>query len=127
VTHLRRVWFRDRVCAIGELICDTPVHKGQWGITMATTFGTNIAINACPCISTKDNENAITYNRGLSWSAYPKKTFLFSGVYEKLPRQPNFGQNRQKYHKTGHSFSCIRHMHAEFGFEIGLCYCGIHL
>ena len=30
-----------------------------------------------------------------------------------------FGQNRQKYHKNGHNFSCIRHVHAEFGFEIG--------
>jgi len=34
------------ICAIGEFICDTPVHKGQRGVTMATNFGTKIAINA---------------------------------------------------------------------------------
>jgi len=35
-----------------------------------------------------------------------------------LPWQRNFGQNRQKYHKNGHNFSCKRHIDAEFGFEI---------
>jgi len=34
------------VCAIVESICDTPVHKEQRGVTMATNFGTKIAINA---------------------------------------------------------------------------------
>ena len=53
----------DRVCAIGEFICDTPVHKGQRGVTMATNFGTKIAIDAYKCISTRCNENAIIYNR----------------------------------------------------------------
>ena len=28
-----------RVCAIEEFICETPVHNGQRGITMATKFG----------------------------------------------------------------------------------------
>jgi len=41
-----RVWFCHRVCAVKELIRDTPVHKGQRGVTMATNFGTKIAINA---------------------------------------------------------------------------------
>jgi len=36
----------DSVCAIGEFICDTPVHKGQRGVTVASNFGTNIAISA---------------------------------------------------------------------------------
>jgi len=40
--------------------CDTPEHKGQRGVTMATNFGTKIAINAYKC--TRDNENVITYN-----------------------------------------------------------------
>jgi len=31
---------------------------------MATNFGTKIAIIAYKCISTRDNENEITYNRG---------------------------------------------------------------
>ena len=29
---------------------------------MATDFGTKVAINAYKCISTRDSENAITYN-----------------------------------------------------------------
>ena len=51
---------------MGEFICDTPVHKGQRGVTMATNFGTKIAINAHKCISVIDNEHVITYNRGFS-------------------------------------------------------------
>ena len=39
-----------------------PVHKGQSGVTMATNFGTKVAINAYKCISTRDRENVITHN-----------------------------------------------------------------
>jgi len=59
---------------------DSAVHNGQRGITMATNFGTKIAINAYKCICLKDNENAITYNRVFSWSSNPKKTFLIPRV-----------------------------------------------
>jgi len=47
---------------------------------MATNFGTKIAINPHKNISTRDNENVITYNRGFSWSTNPKKTFLIERV-----------------------------------------------
>jgi len=52
---------------------------------MATVFGTKIAINAYKYISTTDNENVITYNRGtynrgFSWSTNPNKTFLIARV-----------------------------------------------
>jgi len=50
---------------MGEFNCDTPVHKGQRGVTNATNFGTQIAINAYKCISMRDSENVITYNRGV--------------------------------------------------------------
>jgi len=33
----------------------------------------------------------------------------------------------KKYHKNGHNFSCMQHIHAEFGFAIGLYHQGIHL
>ena len=36
---------------------------------MATNFGFKIATNAYKCISMRDSENVITYNRGFSWSA----------------------------------------------------------
>ena len=29
-----------------------------------------------------------------------------------------------KYHKNGHNFSCMQHIHAEFGFEIGFVLSG---
>ena len=45
-----------------EFICDTPVHKGQRGVTTATNFGTKTAINAYKYISMRDSENAITNN-----------------------------------------------------------------
>jgi len=32
-----------------------------------------------------------------------------------------------KYHKNGFNFSCMQHIHAEFGFEIGQYYQGAHL
>jgi len=51
------------VCAIAEFICDTPLHRGQRGVTMATNFGTKIAISAYKCISTRHNENVITHDR----------------------------------------------------------------
>ena len=54
--------------------------KGLRGVAMATNFVTKIAINAYKCISMRDSENVITYNRGFSWSANPKKTFLIAGV-----------------------------------------------
>jgi len=65
---------------MGEFIYDTPVHKGQRGVTMATNFGTKIALNAYKCVSTRDNENVITYHRGFLSSANPKKTFLIARV-----------------------------------------------
>ena len=45
-----------------EFICDTPVHKGQRGVTMATNFGTKIAINAHNAFLRDINENVVTYN-----------------------------------------------------------------
>ena len=57
------VWFWGWVCAVWEFICDTPVHEGQSGVTMATIVGTKIAMNAYKCISPRDNENVITCGR----------------------------------------------------------------
>jgi len=64
-------------------------------------------------------ENMITYNSRFSWSANPKKTFVIARFERTLPWQPSFGQYRPKNHKNGHNFSCMQHIHAEFGFEIG--------
>jgi len=86
---------------------------------MATNFGSKIAINAYKCISTRDNENAITYNRGFLWSTNPKKTFLIARVCGTLPWQPNFGQNRPKITQMVITSVVSDTSIAEFGFEIG--------
>ena len=62
---MQRFVLRSGLCH-QDFICDIPVHKGQRVVTMATNFGTKIAINAYKCISTRDNENAITDNRWFS-------------------------------------------------------------
>ena len=46
------------------------------------------------------------------------------GLRDILPWQLIFGKNRQKYHKNGHNFSCMRHIQAEIGFEIGFVLSG---
>ena len=93
---------------------------------MTANFWTKIAINAYIRISTRDNENVITYNRGFSWSGNPKKAFLH-GSKERCHGNQILAKIGKRYDKNGHNFSCMQHILAEFGFEIGLCYEGIHL
>ena len=81
---------------------------------MATNFGTKIAINAF----LREITRMQLLTMGFSWSANPKKTFLIAMVEGTLPWQPNFGQNRLKYHKNRRNFSCMQHIRPEFGFEI---------
>ena len=85
---------------------------------MATNSGTKIAINAYKCISTKDIDNVITYNRGFSWSGNPKKAFLH-GSKERCHGNQILAKIGKRYDKNGHNFSCMQHILAEFGFEIG--------
>ena len=90
---------------MGEFIYDTAVHKGQRGVTMATNFGTKIAIYAYKCISTRGNENVITYHRGFSWSTNPKKTFLIARSKGRCHGNQVLAKISQKNHKNGHNFS----------------------
>jgi len=59
------------VSAISEFIYDTPVHKGQRGVTMGTNFGTEIAINAF----LRENENVITYIGGFRGQPIQRRHF----------------------------------------------------
>jgi len=104
-------------CAIGEFI-DTPVHKGQRGVTMATNFGTKMAINAYKCISRRDNENAITYTGGFRGRPIQIRHFWLEGSKGRCHSNQILAKIGQKS-QNGHNFSCMQHMHAEFGFEIG--------
>ena len=62
------------------------------------------------------------------WSIQRRHFRLQACKVRTLPWKPNFGQNRQKNHKNGHKFTCMQHIHAEFGFGIGfLCYQRIYL
>ena len=65
---------------------------------MATNFGTKIAINAYKCISTRDNENVITYN-GVFVVDQSKEDISDCKGLRALPWQPNFGQNMPKTQK----------------------------
>jgi len=100
-------------------MCDAPVHKGQRGVTMATNFGAKIAMNAYECISTRDNENVIAYN-GIFVVDQSKEDISdckgLRDVAMAIKLWPKIGQKSQ----NGHNFSCMQHIHAEFGFEIGL-------
>ena len=58
-----------------EFIYDTPVNKGQRGVTMATYFGTKIAINAYKCISMRDSENVITITGGFRGRPIQRRHF----------------------------------------------------
>jgi len=78
-TYMQSLVLRLALCH-REFIFDTPLHKGQRGVTTATNVGTKIAINAYKYISTRENENAITYNGRFSWMNNPKKTFLIATV-----------------------------------------------
>jgi len=63
---------------MSEFFCDSPIHKGQEGVAMATNFGTKIAINAFLSEITFENMIPYTMAHGFSWSANPVKTFLIA-------------------------------------------------
>ena len=90
-----RVWFCHRVCAVRELICDTPVHKGQRGVTMATNFGTKIAINAF---------------LGDTTGMWLRITWVFRGRDVAMATK-YFGQNRLKSCKIGADLSYVIFCH----------------
>jgi len=83
-------------CAIGEFI-DTPVHKGQRGVTMATNFGTKMAINAYKCISRRDNENAITYTGGFRGRPIQIRHFWLEGSKGRCHSNQILAKIGQKY------------------------------
>jgi len=94
---------------------------------MATNFGTKIATNAHKCISTRDNENAISYNRGFRGQPIQRRHFSLQGSKRRCHGNQILAKIGKKNHKNGHNFSCMQHTHAEFRFEIGFVYRGIHL
>ena len=63
----------------------------------------------------RDNDNVITYNR----------VFVVNQSNEDISDCKSLRdvamatQNKPKNHRNGHNFSCMRHIHAEFGFDIG--------
>jgi len=65
---------------------------------MATNFGTKIVINAYKCISVRDNENVITYNRGFLWSTNQRRHFWLQG--STLPCTKVLSQEIQIFQET---------------------------
>ena len=58
---------------------------------MATNFWTKLAMNAYKCISSRDNENAITYNRGFSVVDQSKEDISDCIGLRDVARATNFG------------------------------------
>jgi len=83
---------------MGEFICDTPV-EGTKGRYHGNHFGTKIPTNVYKCISTRDNENMITYNIGFLWSANTNRHFCLQGSKDVAmatkfwPKYANISQN----------------------------------
>jgi len=73
-------------CTIGEFVCDTPVHKRQRGVTMATNFATKVAINAYKCISTWDSENVIIITGGFRGRPIQRRHFWLQGSKDGFQR-----------------------------------------
>jgi len=109
-----------------EFIGDTRVHKEQSGVTMATNFGTRITINANKCISTRYNENAITYKRGFC-GLPSRRHFWLQGSKERchgIQFLTKIGKNVTKMAIT----SVVCNISAQsLVLRQGLCYRGIRL
>ena len=54
------------------------------------------------------NENVIIITWGFRGRPIQRRHFGLQGSKRKLPWQPNCGQNRKKYCKNGHNFSCMQ-------------------
>jgi len=93
----------DMVSAITVFICDTPVHKGQRSVTMATNFATKFATNAFLWEITR---MCYLITRGFRGRPIQRRHSYCQGLRD-VAIQPNFGQNRHRSHKNGHNFSCM--------------------
>ena len=92
--------------------------KGRYHGMMATNFGTKIAINAYKCTCMRDNEMRLLITWGFRGRPIQRRNFWlqgFKGHYHGNQILATIGKN----HKNRHNISCMRHIHAEFGFEIG--------
>ena len=115
-TYPCRVCFSDRICAIGEFIYNTTVHKGQRGVTMATNFGTKIAINA---LLWEIARMWLLITGGFCGRPIQRRHYWLQVSKGSCHGNQILAKIGQRNHKNGHDFNCKRHIHAEFGFEIG--------
>jgi len=114
VRHIHAVWLWDRVSAISEFICDTPIHEGQRRVTMETIFGTKIATKALLweimriwlLIIPRFCGRPI--QRAHSWSQGPKGRYHGNQILTKTGK---------KYNKNGHNFSCMETALSRYTFH----------
>ena len=114
-TYQCRVWFWDRLCAIGEFISDTPVLTGQRGITMATNFGTKIAINA---FLREITRMWLLITGGFRGRPIKRRHFWLQGSKGRCHGNQSLAKIGKNITKWPQLQFCSS-IHAEFGFEIG--------
>ena len=95
-------------------ICDTPIHKGQRGVTIATSFGTKIAVNAFVL-------EIMWLLTSEGFRCWPTQIRYFSlqgsnGRCHGNQYWPNM-QRSYKKHKC-HKFSSVEHINAMFGYAV---------
>jgi len=66
----------------------------------------------------RDKENAITYNGVFVVDQSEEDISDCKGLRD-VAMATKFSPKYAKNHKNGHNLSCMQHIHAEFGFEIG--------
>jgi len=72
----------------------------------------------------RDNENVITYNRVFIVDQSKEDISDCKGLTNVTMATKFLAKIGQKITKNGHNFSCMQHIHAEFGFEIGFVLSG---
>ena len=123
-TYPCRVWFWDRVCIIGEFICDTPIHKGQRALPWQPILGLKLLQIHINAFLREITRLWLLITGGFRGQPIQIRHFCLQGSKGRCHGNQNFRQNKPKYHKNGHNFSCMQHIDAEFGFEIGFVVLG---
>jgi len=110
------VWFWDRISAISEFVCSTPV-QGKKDRYRGNQFRIKIAIN----VFIRDSVNVI---RLLITEVFrgrpPQRHFWLQGSIGRFLDNQILGKiGKTNISQNGHNFSCMQYINRAFGFVIG--------
>jgi len=94
---------------------------------MAANFGTKIAINAYKCISTRDKENVIIYNRGVCGRPIQTRHFWLRGSKGRRHGNQFVAKMGKNMTKMAITLVVCNISVQSLVLRQGLCYRGIHL